>query len=120
MALVANGTCLFLLTRHRGDDLNMRSTWLCSRNDIIANVGVVAAAAVVFLVGSPWPDLVVGLVITVVFLRSSVYVVQQAVTKLRSIENQEGLIENRQPIVLLPNNCSVNVCPDGSCLCQII
>ncbi len=120
VALVANGTCLFLLTRHRGDDLNMRSTWLCSRNDIIANVGVVAAAAVVFLVGSPWPDLVVGLVITVVFLRSSVYVVQQAVTKLRSIENQEGLIENRQPIVLLPNNCSVNVCPDGSCLCEII
>ena len=120
VALVANGTCLFLLTRHRGDDLNMRSTWLCSRNDIIANVGVVAAAAVVFLVGSPWPDLVVGLVITVVFLRSSVYVVQQAVAKLRSIENQEALVEDLQPIVLLSNNCLANVCSAGSCRCQTI
>ena len=83
LALVANVTCLLLLTRHRDDDLNMRSTWICSRNDIIANAGVLAAAAAVFVTGSMWPDLAVGLLITVVFMKSAVYVVRQAVAELR-------------------------------------
>jgi Co/Zn/Cd efflux system component len=45
LALGANLTCFFLLYRHRGDDLNMSSTWICSRNDLIANVGVLLGAA---------------------------------------------------------------------------
>lgn len=45
VALAVNGTCLYLLTRHRADDINMRSTWLCSRNDIIANAGVISRRA---------------------------------------------------------------------------
>ena len=120
VALVANGTCLLLLTRHSGDDLNMRSTWLCSRNDIIANVGVLAAAAGVFIVSSPWPDLVVALAISAVFMKSSVYVVQQAVTTLRSAEQQETLIEPRQPVVFLLSSCPANTCPANACRCQAI
>jgi Co/Zn/Cd efflux system component len=86
LALAANVTCLLLLTRHRNDDLNMSSTWICSRNDIIANVSVLVASVAVFATGSMWPDLAVGLLITVVFMRSSVYVVRQAVAELRKPE----------------------------------
>lgn len=83
LALGANLTCLFLLTRHRGDDINMESVWLCSRNDIIANVGVLLAAAGVAVTGSMWPDFIVGAIIAVVFLRSAFYVVSQAAREFR-------------------------------------
>jgi len=71
LALAANLFCLLLLTRHRDDNLNMSSVWLCSRNDIIANTAVLVAAGLVFLTQSPIPDLMVGLLLTVVFARSA-------------------------------------------------
>lgn len=71
VALVANASCLFLLYRHREDDINMRSTWICSRNDIISNLGVLMAAGFVALTGSKWPDIIIGFVIAVLFLRSA-------------------------------------------------
>ena len=117
-ALVANGTCLFLLTRHREDDLNMRSTWLCSRNDIIANVGLVLASAGVFISGSPLPDAAVALVVTAVFIKSSVYVVQQALTTLSHTRYQESLIEPRQPVVLWLSKCQTKTCPANACRCK--
>lgn len=77
-ALVSNAACLYLLTRHRSDDLNMESVWLCSRNDIAANLGVLLAGAGVALTGSMWPDLVVGAIIAVLFLKSALYVISKA------------------------------------------
>lgn len=71
LALTANLVCLGLLLRHRRDDLNMRSTWLCSRNDIIANAGVLGAAGLVALTGRGWPDVAVGALIAALFLRSA-------------------------------------------------
>ncbi len=71
MALCANGFCLLLLTRHRNDNINMSSVWLCSRNDIIANLSVLLAAGLVFVTGSSWPDLAIGLLLTVVFAQSA-------------------------------------------------
>lgn len=71
LALAANSACLWLLMRHRSDDLNMRSVWLCSRNDIVANAGVVAAAAAVWWLQSPWPDLAIGLIVAALFLHSA-------------------------------------------------
>lgn len=78
LALLANLVCLLLLTRHRKDNLNMSSVWLCSRNDIIANTSVLIAAGLVFLTHSGLPDLAVGLLITVVFARSAGQVLTQA------------------------------------------
>lgn len=78
LALLANLFCLFLLTRHRSDDVNMRSTWLCSRNDIISNVSVLVAAALVSASGTMWPDIVVGLLITGLFLRTALSVIAEA------------------------------------------
>src|SRR3989338_8470548 len=84
LALAANGLCFFLLWRHRSDDINMSSVWLCSRNDIIANVSVLFAAAGVWLTRSGWPDILVGLALAVLFLRSAILVLRGAIRELRA------------------------------------
>jgi Co/Zn/Cd efflux system component len=78
VALLANLFCLLLLTRHRKDNLNMSSVWLCSRNDIIANTSVLIAAGLIFLTHSVLPDLVVGLLLTFVFAKSAGTVLSQS------------------------------------------
>ncbi|MGV0026903.1 cation transporter [Phormidesmis priestleyi] len=78
VALCANLLCLFLLTRHRDDNINMSSVWLCSRNDIIANVSVLIAAGLVALTHSPLPDLAIGFLLAVIFAKSAGKVVSQA------------------------------------------
>ena len=78
IALLANLICLLLLARHREDNLNMSSVWLCSRNDIIANISVLIAAGLVFLTGSILPDLAVGLLLTFVFAKSAGKVLSQS------------------------------------------
>jgi cation diffusion facilitator family transporter len=83
LALAANAFCLHLLWRHRTDDINMRSVWLCSRNDVIANLGVLLAAAGVWWLESRWPDIGIGLVIAAMFLRSAVQVLTAAAAALR-------------------------------------
>lgn len=82
LALIANGICFVLLWRHRSDDINMSSVWLCSRNDIIANFAVIAAAAGVWLTGSGWPDLIVGAGIAILFLRSAATVIARATREI--------------------------------------
>jgi len=84
LALVANTGCFVLLYRHREDNLNMSSTWLCSRNDLIANLGVLLAAGTGALLASRWPDIVVGAAIALLFLRSAVGVIHQATRALRA------------------------------------
>jgi cation diffusion facilitator family transporter len=83
LALVANLLCFFLLYQHRTDNLNMRSTWLCSRNDLIANVGVLLAAASSYLLTSRWPDIIVGAVIASLFLSSGWSVIRRAAREQR-------------------------------------
>ncbi|MDH3598106.1 MAG: cation diffusion facilitator family transporter [Candidatus Tectomicrobia bacterium] len=84
LALVANVSCLVLLMRHRSDDLNMRSTWLCSRNDVIANGGVLLAAAGVAVTGTAWPDILIGLLIAGLFLSSAWGVIRASLIELRT------------------------------------
>lgn len=83
LALMANGTCFYLLWRHRADDINMSSVWLCSRNDIIANISVLFAAAGVWLTHSGWPDILVGLALAALFLRSALQVLRESLKTLR-------------------------------------
>ena len=78
LALTANGVCLVVLWQHRAEDINMRSVWLCSRNDIIANVSVLVAALGVWATHSQWPDLLVGVGIAALFLRSAFHVMTDA------------------------------------------
>jgi Co/Zn/Cd efflux system component len=79
LALVANASVLAFLWRYRADDLNMRSVWLCSRNDVVANAGVLLAALGVGLTGSALPDITVGLAIAGLFATSAVGVIRAAV-----------------------------------------
>lgn len=79
LALLMNTGCFLLLWRHRDDNINMQSTWFCSRNDLIANAGVLVAAGLTFVTVSKWPDLLTGLAIAVVFLRSASFVLKDAV-----------------------------------------
>ena len=76
--LVANGVCLFLLWRHRHEDINMRSVWECSRNDIMSNVSVFVAAALVWYTHSMWPDIVVAVCLVILLLRSAWRVMKRA------------------------------------------
>ena len=78
LALAANMVCLVLLWRRRLDDINMRSAWLCSRNDVLANAGVLFAAAGVAITGSAWPDIAVGLLIAAMFVSSAIAVIRDA------------------------------------------
>ena len=78
LALAANLACLRLLWRFRADNVNLSSTFECSRNDVIANTGVIAAAGAVALFESPWPDIAVAGVIAFLFLRSALRVTAEA------------------------------------------
>lgn len=83
LGLAANSLCLFLLSRHRDDDLNMSSVWECSRNDVVSNLAVIVAAGAVWITGSGWPDLLVALCLVAFLMRSALGVIVQAQGALR-------------------------------------
>jgi cation diffusion facilitator family transporter len=78
IALVVNVAAAMLLMKHREGDANVRAVWLFSRNDAIGNVAVVIAAGLVWLTGTPWPDLVVAAGIAALFLHSAWEIVKDA------------------------------------------
>lgn len=90
LVLFGNGICFLLLFRHRSDDLNMRSTWLCSRNDIVANLAVLAAAAGVKMFNSASPDILVGAGIAFLFLKSSFSVLRESLGELRKLRSRSS------------------------------
>jgi cation diffusion facilitator family transporter len=82
IALAANLVCFRLLWRFRHHDVNMASTFECSRNDLISNVGVLIAAAAVAASNSAWPDILIGSAMALWFLRSASMVIRQASREL--------------------------------------
>lgn len=98
LALAANLVCFYLLYRHRSDNLNMSSTWLCSRNDLIANVGVLLAAGGSFLLGSGWPDIIVGTIIAGLFLSSAFSVMRESWQILTVRQEIASKIEETQTV----------------------
>ena len=84
LGLVANSFCLYLLWRHRHEDVNMSSVWECSRNDIASNLSVFVAAGAVWLTGSGWPDILVALGLVWLLIRSSIRVISSAMVELRA------------------------------------
>jgi len=81
-AFCANLFSVILLLRWRDGDSNIRSVWLCSRNDAIGNLGVITAGLLVSVAGSRWPDLVVGALLSGLFLRSALSILSQARAEL--------------------------------------
>src|SRR5690606_30131194 len=83
LALAANSFCLFLLYKHRDDDINMKSTYICSRNDIISNSGVLLAALMVNLTASKWPDIIIGYLIALIFFKSAWPILVESIRDMR-------------------------------------
>lgn len=84
LALAVNVFCAALLYRFRGGDANMRSVWLCSRNDALSNIAVVAAASGVFVSGTAWPDLLVAAVMSSLALHASFLVLRHGLAEWRA------------------------------------
>ncbi len=84
LGLAANSLCLFLLWRHRHEDVNMSSVWECSRNDIVSNSSVFVAAGAIWFTGSGWPDIVVALGLVGFLMHSAIRVITSAMAQRRA------------------------------------
>jgi Co/Zn/Cd efflux system component len=82
LALAANLSSVLLLLKYRDGDANVRSVWLCSRNDAIGNIAVIVAASGVWASGTAWPDLIVAGIMASLFLRSSVQIIRQSLREM--------------------------------------
>ena len=91
LALAANVGVAALLFRFRGGDANMRSVWLCSRNDAISNVAVIAAAAGVATTATGWPDIAVALIIAGLALSAAWQVIRLARGELTDTATRPAL-----------------------------
>lgn len=77
IALLANATCLWLIAKHRDGGVHMRASLIFSKNDVIANVGVILSGVLVWTLGSRYPDLVIGFVIAVIVLRGGLQILKE-------------------------------------------
>lgn len=78
IALSANVVCLNLIAKHRDGGVHMRASWIFSKNDVIANVGVVVSGGIVFVTESRWPDLIVGFAIAYIVFRGALAIIEDA------------------------------------------
>ncbi|MFZ5842263.1 MAG: cation transporter [Pseudomonadota bacterium] len=83
LAMLVNGGCVLLLLRFRHGDINLRASWICSRNDLLGNLAVLAAAVLVGITGSAWPDRLVGLCLAGVMTHSAWQIGREAWTLRR-------------------------------------
>ena len=82
-ALAANAASFGLLWRHRHGDANMRSAWICTRNDVLGNLAVLLAAAGVFGTGTGWPDVIVAAIMAALAIQGATTVIRQSLAELR-------------------------------------
>lgn len=85
VALAANVVCLSLIAKHRDAGVHMRASWIFSRNDVIANIGVMLGGGLVYVTGVRWPDLVVGMAIAYIVFRGALTIIADARNE-RSLE----------------------------------
>ena len=84
IALAANVVCLNLIAKHRDGGVHMRASWIFSKNDVIANVGVVVSGGIVYVTESRWPDLIVGFAIAFIVFRGALAIIEDARNERRS------------------------------------
>jgi Co/Zn/Cd efflux system component len=78
IALAANVLCLILISKHRDGEVHMRASWIFSKNDVIANLGVMLGGFLVFFLGSRWPDILIGAIIVLIVLRGGIEIMNDA------------------------------------------
>jgi Co/Zn/Cd efflux system component len=85
LALCANFICAAILMKFRDRNVNMRSVWLCTSNDVMANFGVLIAAVGVYFTNSFWPDLVIGIVIGLIILKSALQILKESKEEIKRL-----------------------------------
>lgn len=78
IALIANTACLSLIAKHRDGGVHMRASWIFSKNDVVANIGVILSGLFVWALGSRYPDLIIGFIIALVVLRGGIQILREA------------------------------------------
>jgi cation diffusion facilitator family transporter len=78
VALVANVTCLILISKYKEGEVHMRASWIFSKNDVIANLGIIVSGGFVYLLDSRFPDLIIGMIISIVVIRGGIQIIKDA------------------------------------------
>lgn len=78
LALIANVFCLKLISKHKEGEVHMRASWIFSKNDVIANLGIITGGVLVYLLDSRFPDLIIGLAISIIVIKGGVHIVKDA------------------------------------------
>jgi cation diffusion facilitator family transporter len=85
IALIANVYCLMLIQKHKDGEVHMRASWIFSKNDVIANIGVITGGLLVWLLESRWPDLVIGCLIALLIFNGARHIIRDARSELTGI-----------------------------------
>lgn len=78
IALIANVICLVLISKHRDGDVHMRASWIFSKNDVIANLGIIIGGGLVYLLESRYPDLIIGVIISLIVIRGGICIIKDS------------------------------------------
>jgi len=84
LALIANLFCLVLISKHREGEIHMRASWIFSKNDVIANIGVILGGVLVAVLASPFPDLIIGVIISTIVIKGGILIIKDAVAEKRT------------------------------------
>ncbi len=78
LALIANTICLLLIAKHRQGEVHMRASWIFSKNDVIANLGIILGGGLVYFLDSRYPDLIIGMMISILVMRGGLLIIKEA------------------------------------------
>ena len=78
LSLIVNSYCLFLMAKHRHEEVHLRASWTFLSNDVIANLGIILAGLLVNILNSRFPDLIIGFIIAFVVMRGAINIIQDA------------------------------------------
>ena len=83
VALVANVICLMLISKYKEGEVHMRASWIFSKNDVIANLGIIISGGFVYLLDSRFPDLIIGIIISIIVIRGGIHIIKDAYQEKR-------------------------------------
>jgi len=89
IALIVNIICFGLLYQFRKGDVNLKASWICSRNDMLANIGILISAVLVGRLDAAWPDWAIGSVIAIIVIHSSIVIISEAKSVIKENEFQD-------------------------------
>ena len=83
VALIANVICLMLISKYKEGEVHMRASWIFSKNDVIANLGIIISGGFVYLLDSRFPDLIIGIIISIIVIRGGIHIIKDAYQEKR-------------------------------------